>query len=190
MAAIEVVERGRPIAFSFDDMLRYHGGGSPGAWPTPSRFSSGRYRIDESLARPERGRTFERFVFRLSYRDRSVMLELREGFVTEECIDLARTEGRSPEQERRLDILKQEMADRVMAPGPGGLHTGYAPVTSIKARATKHMVAAKPNSTANSAPAYDQASDGSRLSGSRPFASQRATSSRCRRLSEAAPHAA
>jgi len=25
-----VLERGRAIAFSFDDMLRYHGGGSPG----------------------------------------------------------------------------------------------------------------------------------------------------------------
>lgn len=27
---IQVVDRGRPIGFSFDDMLRYHGGGSPG----------------------------------------------------------------------------------------------------------------------------------------------------------------
>jgi hypothetical protein len=25
-----VAERGRPLAFTFDDMLRYHGGGSPG----------------------------------------------------------------------------------------------------------------------------------------------------------------
>ena len=78
-------------------------------------MSGDRYRIDESLARPERGRTLERFVFRLSYRDRSVTLELREGFVTEEFIDLARTEGRTADQERRLDTLKQEMAERVMA---------------------------------------------------------------------------
>jgi hypothetical protein len=54
-------------------------------------------------------------VFRLTYRDRSVMLELRESFVTEEFIDLARTEDRNAEQERRLDTLKQEMAERVMA---------------------------------------------------------------------------
>ena len=54
-------------------------------------------------------------MFRLSYRQRSVTLELREGFVTEEFIDLARTEGRSADQERRLDVLKQEMAERVMA---------------------------------------------------------------------------
>ena len=153
---IEVVERGWPIAFSFDDMLRYHGGGSPGgvahafkvleralplldpdgpcerreivvetafggpgardAFELVTRAVTGdRYRIDESLARPERGRTLERFVFRLSYRDRSVTLELREGFVTEEFIDLARTEGRSADQERRLDTLKQELAERVMA---------------------------------------------------------------------------
>jgi hypothetical protein len=153
---IEVVDRGRPIAFSFDDMLRYHGGGSPGgvahafkvleralplldpdglcerreievdtafggpgardAFELVTRAVTGeRYRIDGSLARPERGRALERFVFRLTYRDRSVTLQLREGFVTEEFIDLARTEDRDAEQERRLDTLKQEMAERVMA---------------------------------------------------------------------------
>jgi hypothetical protein len=153
---IEVVDRGRPVAFSFDDMLRYHGGGSPGgvahafkvleralplldpdghcerreievetafggpgardAFELVTRGVTGeRYRIDEALAKPERGRTLERFVFRLSYRCRSVTLELREGFVTEEFIDLARTHDRSADQERRLDELKQEMADRVMA---------------------------------------------------------------------------
>ena len=155
-ASIEVVERGRVIAFSFDDMLRYHGGGSPGgvahafkvleralplldpdgpcerreiavvtafggpgardAFELVTRAVTGdRLRIDESLAQPERGRTLERFVFRLHYRDRSVTLALREGFVTEEFIDLARTQGRSAEQERRLDTLKLEMADRVIA---------------------------------------------------------------------------
>lgn len=155
-SGIEVVERGRVIAFSFDDMVRYHGGGSPGgvahafkvleralalldpdgpcerreiavetafggpgardAFELVTRAVTGdRLRIDESLARPERGRTLERFVFRLRYRNRSVTLALREGFVTEEFIDLARTQDRSAEQERRLDTLKLEMADRVMA---------------------------------------------------------------------------
>jgi hypothetical protein len=150
-----VIEHGRPLSFSFDDMLRYHGGGSPGgvahafkvleralplldpdgpcerreivvetafggpgardAFELLTRAVTGdRYRIDESLARPERGRTLERFVFRLSYRDRSVTLELRDGFVPEEFIDLARTDERTPEQEQRLDTLKQEMADRVL----------------------------------------------------------------------------
>ena len=156
MVAIEVIDGRRPLSFSFDDMLRYHGGGSPGgvahafkvleralplldpdgvcerreivvetafggpgardSFELVTRAVTGdRYRIDESLARPERGRTLERFVFRLRYRDRGVTLELRDGFVTEEFIDLARTEGRDADQERRLDTLKQEMADRVMA---------------------------------------------------------------------------
>ncbi len=43
----------------------------------------------------DRGRTLERFVFRLRYRDRSVTLALREGLVTDEFIELARTEERS-----------------------------------------------------------------------------------------------
>jgi hypothetical protein len=32
-----------------------------------------------------------------------------------EFIDLARTDERSPEAERRLDVLKREMADRLLA---------------------------------------------------------------------------
>ena len=34
---IEVQERGRTLAYSFDDMLKYHGPGSPGGVATPSR---------------------------------------------------------------------------------------------------------------------------------------------------------
>jgi hypothetical protein len=35
--------------------------------------------------------------------------------VTDEFIELARTDNGSAEQEQRLDVLKQQMADRVMA---------------------------------------------------------------------------
>jgi len=35
--------------------------------------------------------------------------------VTDEFIDLTRTEQRSADQERRLDLLKGKMAERVMA---------------------------------------------------------------------------
>ena len=62
------------------------------------------------LARTERGRALEAFVFRLGYRGRVTTLVVREGFVTEEFIDLARTEQRTPDEERRLDLLKREMA--------------------------------------------------------------------------------
>ena len=153
---IEVVERGRLITFSFEDVLRYHGPRSPGgaahafkvleralplldpdgscerreivvetafegpgardAFELVTRAVSGeRFHIDPALGRPERGRALERFVFRLGYRDRHVTLAAREGFVTDDLIDLARTEHRTTDQERRLDVLKREMADRVMA---------------------------------------------------------------------------
>ncbi len=152
---IEVLDRGRPIEFSFEEMLNYHGRGSPGgvanafkvleralplldpdapcerreivvetafggpgardAFEMVLRAVTGdRFRVEEALARPERGRTLERFVFRLTYRERSATLALREGFVTEEFIELVRAEDRTDDQERRLDTLKSEMAERVM----------------------------------------------------------------------------
>ena len=159
-STIEVVDRGRRIAFSFEDILDYHGPGSPGgaahafkvleralplldpddpcerreievetafggpgardAFELVTRAVSGdRFRVDPALALPERGRERERFVFRLSYRERRATLVLRPGFVTDEFIDLARTEQRSAEQERELDALKLAMAARVLArPAP------------------------------------------------------------------------
>lgn len=77
--------------------------------------TEGRYVLAPELARPERGRALERFVFQLSYRACEVVLCAREGYVVEELIDLARKEGRSDAEEHRLDVLKLEMADKVMA---------------------------------------------------------------------------
>jgi hypothetical protein len=94
----------------------FGGPGARDAFEFVTRSVTGeRYVVDGSLARPERGRTLERFVFWLSYRDREVTLLLREGWVTDEFIDLARTDHRSAEEEKRLSVLKQEMADRLMA---------------------------------------------------------------------------
>jgi hypothetical protein len=152
---IEVQERGRTIAYSFEDMLKYHGPGSPGGvavafkvlqravallspdGPPPRReiavrtsfggpgardgfeavtraVSGERFTVDRELARPERGRVVERFVFEVSLGGRSVTLLLRDGFVTEEFIDLARKDGRSEQEEAHLDVLKAELAARVM----------------------------------------------------------------------------
>lgn len=153
--ALEVLDRERRIAFSFEDVLDHHGPGSPGgaaiafkvleralplldpdgpcqrreivvetafggpgardAFELVTRAVTGdRFRVDPALAHPERGRALERFVFRLRYRERHVSLVLREGFVTDEFIDLARTEERTADQEQRLDTLKRELAERVM----------------------------------------------------------------------------
>jgi hypothetical protein len=160
---VEVVDGGRRIAFSFDDVLKYHGPGSPGgaaigfkalecalpllgpgslperreivvetafggpgardAFEVVTRAVTGdRFRLDPALTRPDRGRVLERFVFRLGLGPRAVTLLLREGFVTEEFIDLARAERRDPDQDRRLTALKQELADRVMARRAGEVY--------------------------------------------------------------------
>lgn len=74
-----------------------------------------RYVVDPTLERPDRGPTLERYVFRFGYRDRTVTLIIRDGYVTDEFIALSRTPDRTVEQERHLTVLKQEMADRLLA---------------------------------------------------------------------------
>jgi len=147
---LAVLDRGARLEFGFDDLMRYHGPGSPGgvahaykvlelALPLlgdpPERreievatafggpgardgfelvlraVSEGRYTVDPGLARPERGWTRERFVFRLACRACTVELGVREGIVGEEFLTLARSQNPGP----RLDVLKREMAERVMA---------------------------------------------------------------------------
>lgn len=153
--SIEVAEGGRPLAYGFQDLLAFHGFGSPGgvahafkvleralpllepeglcerrelvlatafggpgardAFEMVTRaVSDGRFGLDPALARPERGRALERFVFRLHYRGRRVVLALRPGHVSDEFIDLARADPRTPEDERRLTDLKWDMADRLL----------------------------------------------------------------------------
>jgi hypothetical protein len=77
--------------------------------------SDGRYTVDRTLARPDRGRLVEDFVFQVSIEGRAVTLLLRHGFVTDEFIDLARKDDRTPHDEQRLDTLKLQLAERVMS---------------------------------------------------------------------------
>jgi hypothetical protein len=153
--ALEVVDGGMRLRFSFDDLMRFHGPRSPGgvahaykvlerALPLlaggapPERrtivirtafggpgardgfelvtraVGEGRYLVDPSIARPALGVARERFVFVLASRQ-TVTLVLREGFVTDEFVALARADTRTPDEEAQLDALKREMADRVMA---------------------------------------------------------------------------
>jgi hypothetical protein len=70
--------------------------------------------VDPALARPERGPTRAAFVFRVGYRGRTAELLLRDGFMTEEFTALVRAD-RTPEQEARLDVLKLELADHLLA---------------------------------------------------------------------------
>lgn len=152
---IEVQEKGRTLAYSFEDLLQYHGPGSPGgvaigfkvlqrafaeispggpparrsitvrtafggpgardAFEMVTRAVSGdRFTHDPELARPERGHVVERFVFEVGDGTHSVLLALREGYVTEEFIGLARKDGKTDEEKAHLDVLKAELAERVM----------------------------------------------------------------------------
>jgi hypothetical protein len=77
--------------------------------------TDGRYTVDRSLVRSDLGHLREDFVFVVGIGDHSATLLLCDGFVTDEFIDLARTENRTDAQERRLDELKAQLAQRVMA---------------------------------------------------------------------------
>ena len=77
--------------------------------------TDGRYTVDRSLVRSDLGRLREDFVFVVEVGGRTATLLLRDGFVSEEFIDLARVENRTDEQEQRLDELKAQLAQRAMA---------------------------------------------------------------------------
>jgi len=154
--ALTVLENGRTLRFTFDDVMRYHGPGSPGgvavafkalqrafdllsAGTPPERRSvtvrtafrgpgardcfeavtravtDGRFAVDRTLLRTDRGRLLEDFVFEIGLDGAAVTLLLRDGFVDDEFIDLARAERRTEAQELRLDALKAQLAQRVMA---------------------------------------------------------------------------
>lgn len=84
--------------------------------------SDDRYVVDRSLLRADRGRLLEDFVFEVSIGDTSTTLLLRDGFVTDEFIDLARAADRTPEGERRLDELKDELARQILAAPASSLY--------------------------------------------------------------------
>ncbi|HEX7276665.1 MAG TPA: hypothetical protein VF244_04760, partial [Acidimicrobiales bacterium] len=122
--AFKVMERALPLLEPDGPLERrevsirtsFGGPGARDAFEMVLRTATGdRYVVDQALACPERGTTLERYVFGLTYRDRTVTLVIREGFVTDEFIALSRKEGRTPDEDAHLAVLKQEMADRLLA---------------------------------------------------------------------------
>lgn len=159
-----MVDRGRAIVFSFADVMRYHGFGSPGgaalafravqcglprlgagverraidvrtAFPGPGArdafecvlraVTEDRYRVDPALERRDLAPTRARFVFRLACRSRSVTLTVREGFVVPEFVELLAQE-RDAARAARLEQLKGELADRLMATEPDAIFDASA----------------------------------------------------------------
>src|SRR6202000_2845965 len=78
-------------------------------------FTDGRYTVDPALARPDRGRLLQSFVFQVFIAGRTATLLLRKGFVTAEFVDLAGKPDRDQTEEAHLDQLKAELAQRVLA---------------------------------------------------------------------------
>jgi hypothetical protein len=77
--------------------------------------TDGRYTVDPALARPDRGRLVQSFVFQVTIAGRPATLLLRKGFVTGEFIDLADNPDRSQAEDAHLDQLKAQLAERVLA---------------------------------------------------------------------------
>jgi hypothetical protein len=107
---------GPPDRRSITVRTAFRGPGARDGFEAVTRaVTDGRYVVDRSLVRPDRGRLLEDFVFVMTIGARTVSLLLRDGYVTDEFIDLARAEHRTDAQEQRLDDLKAQLAQRVMA---------------------------------------------------------------------------
>jgi len=133
---VDVLDQGRWLSFSYEDMLRYSGPSSPGGVAHAFKVMKRAFpalNCDGPLERREitvstafggpgardgfelvtRAVTGDRYVLdpELARPERGPTLE---GFVTDEFLRLARKE-RSLQEDARLGLLKREMAARVMA---------------------------------------------------------------------------
>lgn len=89
--------------------------------------TDGRYEVDPALAEPHRGDVLARYVWEFAHRGRTVRLHLRDdGLVTEEFIALGARTDRTPAEDARLEVLKREMADRLLARPVDGVYEEIA----------------------------------------------------------------
>ncbi len=132
--AFKVLERSLPLLDPAGGVERreiiiataFGGPGARDAFELVTRaVTDERFLLDRSLVRAAYGRARERFVFRVRYRGREVTLTLREGFVTDEFIDLTRRETRSAREDERLTEMKTEMATRVMSVAAAEVYEVY-----------------------------------------------------------------
>ena len=76
--------------------------------------TDGRYTVDPALARPDRGRLLQSFVFQVVLGGRAATLLLRPGFITAEFFELAGKAERNHAEEAHLDQLKAQLAQRML----------------------------------------------------------------------------
>lgn len=94
----------------------FRGPGARDAFEMVTRSTSEeRYVVVDALAEPERGDTLMRYVFHVSYRDKTVKLHIRDGIVRDDFIALGRKPDRTPAEDEQLTELKRDMAKRLLA---------------------------------------------------------------------------
>ncbi|MDV3125042.1 hypothetical protein M1247_08995 [Mycobacterium sp. 21AC1] len=122
--AVKVLERALPVLSpdapaerrEISVVTAHRGKGVRDTFEAVTRaVTEGHFTVDPVLERTDRGTTLERYVFALSYRGTTVRLEIRDGFVVDEFIQLARKPDRTKAEDARHHALKQEMADRLLA---------------------------------------------------------------------------
>jgi hypothetical protein len=121
----KVLERGLPLLNNGEPPERtdisvetaFGGAGARDAIEMATRaVTGGRFTYDPDIAPHAPLAPIGRYFFRLIHRSGIVVdLTLRRGLILDEFTDLATRGPATPDEERRLEQLKQEMADRLMA---------------------------------------------------------------------------
>lgn len=101
--------------------------GGPGARDTfelvTRAVTENRYAVLPDLARTERGSTLARYVFELSTGDATVTCVIRDdGIVTHEFIELTGKPDKTSAELAHLEVLKQEMRDRILERDPAAVY--------------------------------------------------------------------
>ena len=114
---LPLLDAGRPVERrEVEIRTAFQGPGARDAFEMVTRcLTEKRYVVDDALARPERGVTLARYVFVFTYRGTTVRLQIREGHVRDEFIALGGKRDRTAEEEARLEWLKHDMAERLLA---------------------------------------------------------------------------
>lgn len=77
--------------------------------------TEGRYTVDPALSQVSRGDVLKGYYFKLSYRERTIAVQIRPGHVRDDFIALSRKMDRTSAEDVQLTFLKREMTERLFA---------------------------------------------------------------------------
>jgi hypothetical protein len=106
-----------PERYEIDVETEFPGPGARDAFEMVTRaVTGGRYRVTPDLGGGRAPTAPEgRYFFRLGYRRTTVDLTLRDGYVSDEFIQLAQVESRTHAEEEHFTWFKRDMATKLMA---------------------------------------------------------------------------